>query len=120
MKLCFTRRMFLLQVIQKPSQESKQTLANKSRKVATAVSDIIHCAELIKGRLFCISYLGESDVMRSLQILSRKILNLYHYEIFAFYQCLAWLSHTCFSISSVKCFIAYMYVHLFEYLFHFH
>nr|XP_022305900.1 talin-1-like isoform X8 [Crassostrea virginica] len=35
-------------VIQKPSQESKQTLAAMSRQVATSVSDIVHCAELIK------------------------------------------------------------------------
>jgi hypothetical protein len=38
------------QVVQKPTQEAKQTLAALSRQVATSVQDIVHCAELIKGR----------------------------------------------------------------------
>ncbi|XP_061190933.1 talin-1-like isoform X2 [Saccostrea echinata] len=36
-------------VVQKPSQESKQTLAALSRQVATSVQEVVHCAELIKG-----------------------------------------------------------------------
>ncbi|XP_056003983.1 talin-1-like isoform X5 [Ostrea edulis] len=36
-------------VVQKPTQEAKQTLAALSRQVATSVQDIVHCAELIKG-----------------------------------------------------------------------
>ncbi|XP_061190935.1 talin-1-like isoform X4 [Saccostrea echinata] len=35
-------------VVQKPSQESKQTLAALSRQVATSVQEVVHCAELIK------------------------------------------------------------------------
>lgn len=38
------------QVLQKPSVEARQQLTVLSRNVATAVSEIVHAAEAIKGR----------------------------------------------------------------------
>lgn len=36
-------------VVQKPSQEAKQTLAARAHQVAVSVQEIVHCSELIKG-----------------------------------------------------------------------
>ena len=39
----------IFQVVQKPSQEAKQTLAARAHQVAVSVQEIVHCSELIKG-----------------------------------------------------------------------
>lgn len=36
-------------MVQKPSQEAKQTLAARAHQVAVSVQEIVHCSELIKG-----------------------------------------------------------------------
>lgn len=35
-------------MVQKPSQEAKQTLAARAHQVAVSVQEIVHCSELIK------------------------------------------------------------------------
>lgn len=50
-RLIFLNFLFLPQVIQKPTHDLKQHLANYSKRVAGSVTELIQAAEAMKGIL---------------------------------------------------------------------